>query len=200
MGGLVARQRSEELALVRPLIHRDDEIRIYTGAELRSHWIYETYGLRGDAAVCFRGPVHVDDHLVDLEDKKSGLFIAGEDMLHLIVETFADNLIGAVFRQKLVVLLAGELLAATGTKDLSRRGDDLFFGSGKLSVSIATVSPVSSLVHFGINVGNAGTPLPTSSLTDLGIDATTFAQNLLENYAQTLANMGQATTKVRAVQ
>ena len=54
-------------------------------------------GLRGDAAVAFVGPVKVcDEDLVDLADKLDGLFIAGDRMLHVIVESFGPDLDRAV--------------------------------------------------------------------------------------------------------
>ena len=130
----------------------------YDGTQLRSHFAYETFGIRGDSVVAWVGPVRVEgEHLVDLADRKDGLFIAGESMLHFIAESFGPSLEGAVFRQRLLVLLLREALGERGVAGLRRRGDDLFVHEGKLSVSIATVSATSSLVHLGINVRQAGT-------------------------------------------
>ena len=186
------------MALIEPRVHFDPEIRAYRGGELRSHRIYETYDIQGDAIVAFVGPVEVrGESLVDLADRKGGLFIAGDSMLHFIVESFGADLDRAVFLQRLLVLLAIENLQRRGAR-LSRRGDDLYLDRGKISVSIATVSPVSCLVHLGINCTNEGTPVATSSLRDLGVEAEAFGRELIAAFAAELGLMGRAATKVRA--
>lgn len=188
------------MALIRPQIEVSPTSRPYDGRQLRSHWIYETFDLRGDAAVAFIGPVEVrDEDLVDLADKKDGLFIAGDSMLHLIVESFGPDLDRAVMFQRMLVTLCREALDGIGVEKVVRKGDDLFVDGGKLSVSIATVSGVSSLVHFGINVTTEGTPVKTAALQDLGIEPLAFADRLLTAYADELESMALATSKVRSV-
>ena len=81
---------------------------------------------------------------------------------------------------------------------LERRGDDLYLGAGKLSVSIATRSAVSSLIHFAVNVTRAGTPVRTSSLADLKVDPAVFARDLLARSAREAASLHEARVKVRA--
>ena len=188
------------MALIAPQVSVLAEPRRYDGTQLRSHWIYETCDLRGDAAVAFIGEVEVrGEDLVDLADKREGLHIAGAEMLHVIAESFGASLDRAVFMQRLIVMLAHEQLMISGAEPLRRIGDDIWLGDGKLTVSIATVSAVSCLIHFGINVTNTGTPVKTSALADCGLEPRPFAERLLKAYAEELDGMASATTKVRSV-
>ncbi len=188
------------MALIRPVTHLSSDRLLYDGTQLRSHWILETFGLRGDAIVGFEGPVDVrGEHLVDLDDRSQGLFIGGGAMRHFIVESFGPDLDRAVFLQRLLILLVRELLAEHGIRDVRRSGDDIFVGNGKLTVSIATVSPVSCLVHLGINVTSEGTPVPTISLVELGLEPGGFAESLVTRFADEIEGMASATAKVQGV-
>lgn len=188
------------MALIVPgtIVSRDRLL--YDGEQLRSHWIYDAFGIRGDAVAAFEGPVDVrGEKLVDLEDRRRGLFIAGRSMLHVIVESFGPDLVRAVFMQRLLVMLAVEHVRGAAGSGLRRSGDDIYIGDGKLSVSIATVSGVSSLVHLGINVTNEGTPVKTAALADLGIEPFAFAETLVRAYAAEIERMATAAVKVRSV-
>ncbi|HGY89731.1 MAG TPA: DUF366 family protein [Planctomycetes bacterium] len=197
---MVERQGTQSVALIRPATFLSDDRLTYDGTQLRSHWILETFGLRGDAIVGFEGPADVrDGHLVDLDDRSRGLFIAGAAMRHFIVESFGPDLDRGVFLQRLLVLLVREILAEKGISDVRRSGDDLFVGDGKLTVSIATVSPVSCLVHLGVNVTSEGTPVRTANLTDLGLDPRGFAESLIARFADEIDGMACATGKVQGV-
>ncbi len=177
-----------------------DPPRTYDGTQLRSHFILETFGVGGDAIVAFRGPAEVRGAaLVDLEDRRHGLFIRSRDMLHILAEHFGGTLETAVLRQRILVLVAAAILAESGSGGLRRSGDDLFAGEGKLSVSIATVSPVSSLIHFGLNIDPAGAPVRAAGLADVGADPAGFAARLLDAYADECARMERARVKVRPV-
>lgn len=173
----------------------------YDGSQLRSHWILTQTGLVGDALVAWRGPCRVvRDEIADLADL-DGPGIRGDDMLHFVMERFDDgDLERAVLRQRLFVALARELvgvLAPLGTA-LRREGDDLFVGEGKLSISIATKTPCSTMIHFALNVTTAGTPVRTACLHDLGIDPRSFADRLLAMVVAEEASIHEARCKVRA--
>lgn len=183
----------------------------YDGAQLRAHWILRTTGIAGDAIVAFRGPCRVrEDEMADLHDLLHGPGIAADDMLHFVSEVFDDGeLVRAVLRQRLLAATALESLQALlpsrpGRQrvQLHRDGDDLWVGdgprAGKLSVSIATRSAVSTLLHLGVNVTNAGTPVRTASLADLGIDPAAFARDVLRRAAAEHASVLAARAKVRA--
>ena len=175
----------------------------YTGRELRSHWLRETFGLTGDAIAAFLGPCEVaPQDMVDLDDTLAGGGIRAALMLHFIAEHFDTDLERAVLRQRLLVALACEALreavAPAHRGALTRRGDDLFVGERKLTVSIATASPVSTLIHLGINVDPAGAPVAAVGLAEMGADATALARNLMKAYARELAGVSAARCKVRS--
>jgi len=176
----------------------DPEI-TYTGQELQAHWIYRNFNILGDAIVTFIGPCQVaGESLVDEEDRKKGDFIHSEKMLHLIVEHFSLPLRQAVLRQRLLIFLIQELLNQEEPR-ITRSGDDLFYLKRKLSVSIATVSAVSSLIHIGLNISSKNTPLPTANLLELDIKPRRFAEQIMSSYQNELSEMEQAICKVKGV-
>jgi hypothetical protein len=133
----------------------------YSGRELRSHWLMERFGMVGDAIAAFAGSckvVGVD--LVDREDFMLGNTVEADRMLHFIVEIFGTGLLGIVFAQRLLCTIVRDLINSGCGRDLvDRRGDDLYVGDGKLSVSVATVSAVSGLIHLGLNITRTGVPV-----------------------------------------
>lgn len=171
----------------------------YTGDELRSHWIYEKTGLLDEAIVAFRGPAQVEtEHLVDLADKEQGAFIFSQDMLHFIVEHFDCDLEKAILRQRILVGILKDELRRTKVP-IEQRGDDLYDGQKKLSVSIATLSPISTLIHVGINISPRGTPIETKGLADYDIDPDSFARVVLARYCQEIEAIRLARCKVKGV-
>ena len=82
-----------------------------------------------------------------------------------------------------------------------REGDDLFIDGKKLSVSIATKSITSTLIHTGLNITSDGTPIPTAGLeSELGIhDINCFAEEIMLRYSQEIDDIIMASTKVRGV-
>lgn len=178
------------------ITHWSDERIDYDGSQLRAHWILSRFGLTGDACVAFRGACSVDiGEMADLEDL-DGPGIAAHDMVHVIWEEFSHpDLLLAVHRQRLLAAQAGELLRHRG---VHRQGDDLFVGEGKLSISIATCSPVSALLHFAVNASQGGAPVPIASLDELGEDPADFARRLLAAAAAEQTSMHAARAKVRA--
>ena len=181
-------------------IHIDAKPRDYTGAELRSHFAYTAYGVLGDSGVAFVGRCSVGEaHMVDVEDLRARDFIASDRMLHFIIEHFEERLTAMVLRQRLLSRLAAAELGRLSGAAIAVRGDDLFLGPGKLSVSVATCSPVSGLIHFGLNVTNAGTPVKTAALADLQVDERTAASAVLEAYRDEVESVRHAAMKVRWV-
>jgi len=174
----------------------------YSGRQLRSRWIAEQFGLEGDAVVAFRGSCRVEGRdLVDLEDFELGNIVAGRDMLHFIVEIFGLGLLGITLAQRLLCGIAREVANSAVEGDpVERTGDDLFVGKGKLSVSVATVSPVSGLIHLGINIGREGVPVEAACLGDLGIDHAWFAGQVMSRFAEEIDSSIKASFKVRRVE
>lgn len=177
----------------------------YDGRQLAPHWIYRQFDLLGDAVVAFVGQCRVDlGEMVDIEDVKNEAPIFSPLMLHVIAEFFAGDLHLTVYRQRLLVIIAKELLERQTDRRITRMGDDLYVPRldgqpGKLSVSIATTSTTSTLIHTGFNVLTEGTPVPTTGLTELGLEPLPFAHELLSCYADEIHDIWIARCKVRPV-
>ncbi|NWG14926.1 MAG: DUF366 family protein [Acidobacteria bacterium] len=177
----------------------------YDGRQLSPHWLYRQFDLLGDAIAAFSGPCRVDlSEMVDLEDVKAAAPIYSPLMLHCIAEFFQTDLELAVNRQRLLIITAKELLEEITGRRVQRRGDDLYLPRpdgkpGKLSVSIATASPISTLIHTGFNIETESTPVPTVGLAELNLDVPAFAAELLHRYAAEVQDIWLARCKVRAV-
>ena len=183
-------------------IHRVKDSLTYDGSQLRSLWAYREFGVSGDSVVIFRGPCEIPkENIVDLEDLRAGARIAGPDMLHFIVEQFDRDLEKAVLRQRLLAAIVRDELARLSGRVIERRGDDIYDGERKLSISIATLSPVSSLIHFAVNVKRAeDVGVPTGGLEDLRIDPDDLAPAVSERFAAELAGVYDARTRARGVE
>ncbi|MHC4606236.1 MAG: DUF366 family protein [Planctomycetota bacterium] len=182
-------------------VHFADGTILYDGTQLRSRWAERAFGVEGDSIVVFRGPCDIPgENIVDLEDLRAGARIAGPDMLHFIVEHFDRDLGKAVLRQRLLAVIAREEIERLAGSRIERRGDDLFDGGRKLSISIATLSPVSSRIHFALNVARAeDVGVPTGGLSDYGIDPGELGRAVAERYVSELKGIDHAQGKVREV-
>lgn len=172
----------------------------YDGSQLSSHFAYRQFGILGDSAVAFFGPCEVKiDAMVDIEDVRRDAPIFSAEMLSFIVESFAFDLKAAASFQRLMVCIAAERLAEQKVGKILRRGDDLFVDGRKLSVSIAAASPVSTLIHLGLNIDASGAPVAAIGLGELGIDAPACAALLLNSFRDEYEGLLKATWKVRPV-
>ncbi len=178
----------------------ENEIK-YIGSQLAPHWIYKNFKIQGDAIVAFIGECEVQlTEMVDIEDVINNEPIYSKYMLSFITEQFNVNLVEGVFRQRLLMCIIKEALEKRGFL-VKRNGDDLFVNDKKLSVSIATKSLTSILIHTGINILSEGAPIPVSGLeSDLGIkDIKEFALEVMKNYSEEVDDIVLASTKVRGV-
>ena len=170
----------------------------YDGSQLSSHFAYRSFGILGDSAVAFLGPCEVKlQAMVDIEDVRRDAPIYSREMLHFIVESFAFDLKAAAAFQRLMVCIAAERLAGEKGLKVTRKGDDLFVEGRKLSVSIAAASPVSTLIHLGLNVDATGAPVPAIGLAELGIDVPAYAALCLNSFRDEYESLLGATWKVR---
>jgi len=176
----------------------------YTGEELAPHWIYKNFHLQGDAVVAFCGECEVKlTEMVDIEDVINNEPIYSKNMLSFIVEHFNIGLIEGVTRQRLLICIIKEALENHFNLNPSpfaiiRSGDDLFIDKKKLSVSIATKSLTSVLIHIGLNIDPTGAPVAAIGLSsDLNIfDIKEFAQSIMVRYSEEIDDIILASTKV----
>lgn len=174
----------------------------YDGSQLAPHFIYKNFNLMGDSIISFIGPCDVKlTEMVDIEDVVNDEPIYSEKMLHFICEIYNADLIRGVYMQRLLITTIKEQLEMKYNKTLVRKGDDLYKNEGKLSVSIATKSPTSVLIHTALNITTENTPVKTSGLeTDFDIkDVEKFAKEVLNAYNEEVKDIYLATTKVRGV-
>ena len=178
----------------------DQEIK-YIGSQLAPHWIYKNYKIQGDAIVAFCGECEVKlTEMVDIEDVINNEPIYSKYMLSFITEQFNVSLVEGVFRQRLLISIIKEELEKHNIK-VERSGDDLMIGDKKLSVSIATKSATSILIHTGLNILSEGAPVKAAGLTsELGLtDMKEFATNIMIRYSDEIEDIEYASTKVRGV-
>ena len=178
----------------------EDEIK-YIGSQLTPHWIYRNFKIQGDAIVAFIGECEVKlTEMVDIEDVINNEPIYSKSMLSFISEQFNIDLVEGIFRQRLLICIIKELLEEHGVF-VVRNGDDLIINNRKLSVSIATKSITSTLIHTGLNILSEGAPVEASGLTsELGInDIKSFAIEVMNRYSEEINDIILASTKVRGV-
>ncbi|MCH2533850.1 MAG: DUF366 family protein [Bdellovibrionales bacterium] len=177
----------------------------YDGSQLRSLYAYMDHHILGDSMVAWVGPCDIPfEHMADGEDLLAKAQIKGDKMVHFIIEKFNISLFSGVSLQRLLASVCIEVLQELSPVEekaqmLIREGDDIYFDEQKLSISIATQSPVSTLIHFAVNVTNQGTPVKTLSLEDLKVDAYEFAKVILHRFSQEIDTIDVATKKVRWV-
>lgn len=177
----------------------DKEIK-YIGSQLSPHWIYKNFNLLGDSIVSFVGEVDVQlNEMVDVEDVINDEPIYSKKMLNFIIEQYNLTLENMVSNQRLFVSIIKEILENRGII-VKREGDDLFFDNRKLSVSIATKSLTSCLIHTALNIIKEGAPIDASDLTEMGIDdIKEFACEIMNKYNNEIKSIKLATCKVCGV-
>jgi uncharacterized protein len=171
----------------------------YTGEQVRSHFVREKAGVAWDGVVAFLGACRVaSDHLIDLEDAEEQHEIVAKRMVHFIGEHFQCPLREGNVRLRLFASIVKETLEEMSPGiAVTRDGDDLFVGKRKLTVAICTVSPLSLLFHFGINVDPAGAPVSAVGLKKFDIDPKQFGLAVLARYARECEAIERALRKVR---
>jgi hypothetical protein len=166
----------------------------YDGSQLKSLWAFRELGIKEDSIISFIGPCNVRNELmIDMEDSIQGEQIYSPKMLHFIVEHFDEvsmRLICA--RQRLLVCITKEVIG----KDIVRDGNDLYWNGKKLSVSIASVSPVSAKIHFGINIESD----KYASLSEMGYEnVEELAIEICRRYALEIEDIEGDIRKTRPV-
>lgn len=179
-----------------------DTIR-YSGEELSEGWLSAQTGIAGepgeDVVAAFLGPCDVrPEFMIDTDDIRDNARIFSEMMLHFIAEHRGMSLEAAVLRQRLLASAVAENINSRAHKlVIKRRGDDLFDGERKLSISIATLSPNSALIHFAVNIESSDYPLPVKGVADYNIEPRGFAAEILSAYSAEWESIEHARKKVR---
>ena len=175
----------------------------YIGEQLAPHWIYKNFNIMGNVIVAFIGECEVKlSHMVDIEDVINNEPIYSKLMLSFIEENFNSSLVEMIYKQRLLVTITKELIEKQyPSVKITRSGDDLYIGDKKLSVSIATKSITSSLIHFGLNIEADGAPVKAADLkNDIGINnIKQFALEIMETYKKEVNDINNAACKVRGV-
>ncbi|MCG9967638.1 DUF366 family protein [Pelotomaculum terephthalicicum JT] len=175
----------------------------YDGTQLSSHWAYRNFGMQGDSVVSFRGPCRVElTEMVDIKDVLSNSPIFSKDMLHFIIEHFDLDLEKTIVRQRLLIAILKDIIIEKSGAALSRSGDDLFFHDRKLTVSIATLTPVSTMIHTGVNVTGEDAPVPAIGLAEIGLkpgEIEAVGKSLCSEYIKEYQQIKMARCKVRGV-
>jgi len=181
----------------------------YDGSQLSPLWAYTSFDVQGDSIVSFHGPCNIaEEFMVDIEDKRKNLEISSPDMLHFIVEYFGVGIDTIVLVQRLLISTAVDLLRESVYEeaDVEREFDNIYAFApeederGKLSVSVATVSVVSGLIHLGLNITSEGTPVKAAGLEEIGVeDFDKFAVELARRFIEEIKNTKMDASKVRPV-
>ncbi|MFA5104299.1 MAG: DUF366 family protein [Candidatus Margulisiibacteriota bacterium] len=172
----------------------------YDGSQLRSHFAHNELGVTGDSIVSFVGAAAVKEHMVDMEDKRNKEFIYSDKMLHFIIEHFDRDLEKAVLRKRLfLTLVMDEINKKAGRQKLFRSGNGLYDGKKKLTVAVATTSPVSTLIHVGLNITEKGAPIKVACLEEYGIQPKRFATDLMQRYHDEIGSLSISIKKVKGV-
>lgn len=177
----------------------------YDGSQLHSLFAYLEHGVLGPSIVSWQGACDIPfAHMVDGEDLLAKAVIESDEMLHFIIEVFDRDLFAGVALQRMFASIARDYLQKHAAQPLNgqslvRAGDDIYLNDRKLSISIATKSPVSVMVHFAMNVTNEGTPVKTLCLADLKLDPAKVAEDLMHLFKTEYLDIMVATQKVRPV-
>ncbi len=171
----------------------------YTGPQLRSLFLYE-HGLKGDGILSWIGPCDVKTtDLVDAKERIKNDFIKSKKMIHFLCEFFHKDIFFGICVQRIMAEIVIDVLVSLTDRSFVRKGDDIYCDGKKLNVSIATVSPLSSLIHFGVNVDFKGAPVRAIGLKDLNVDPVAFITLCLKKIEEELKDIYQASFKVTSV-
>lgn len=172
----------------------------YDGSQLRSRFALKEFGISGDSIISFIGAAAVKDYMVDMEDKRNKEFIYSDKMLHFIIEHYDRDLEKAVLRKRLFLsIIMDEINKRPGRQKLFRSGNGLYRGKRKLTVAVATRSPVSALIHIGLNITEKGAPISVACLGDYRIEPKRFAMGLMQRYHNEVKSVQASTKKVKGV-
>lgn len=175
----------------------------YDGSQLHHAFAYEEMNILGPTISFFTGAANVKEHLVDLEDSLMDDFIASESMAHFIIEIPGADIREAVVWQRLFIRMIAKSLDEFGIARIVIEGDDIMIDNQKLSVSIATLSRFSALIHVGLNLCVGGKcPVEAVGLDEFGLfpgpynTSAEWIRRTAQDFANEYDGVVQATYKV----
>ncbi len=176
----------------------------YDGSQLHHAFAYEQAGVLGPTICYFRGSANVKNHLVDLEDSLANDCIIAEEMWHFIIEIPEATITEMVVWQRLFISMCIDNLRIVYKGldiDITREGDDIMINDKKFSVSIATLSQFSGLIHVGFNISvGEGCPVAAIGFNDFAAyDVSLFGKRLAEIFVEEYNDVKNATFKVIGV-
>lgn len=187
----------------------------YTGDQLHSLYNFKTTGMVGNSLFAFIGKMDVKtDHLVDMEDFVENDFIWSPKAVNFIIEIFHIDIRTTVLYQRAFMQICKDVIkdmlmeANTVAFQVKLKGDDILVKSldekewKKLSVSIATVSHISGIIHAGINIDtDTNIPVPAAGLTNLfvGDGIYEFILRVAKKFDQFTHEIEYASVKVKGV-
>lgn len=171
----------------------------YNGSQLSPHFIFNNFNIIGNAIISFAGKCDISpEFIIDLADLKEKKKIYSENMLHFIGEFFSYDLEKTLLLQRLFIsIIKDELVKKTRKSTIVRIGNDIFDGNHKISISVATSSCISTLLHIGINISSKNTPVKTKGLQDYNIPVEKFAKILLKKFQDEINSIYIARCKTR---
>ena len=182
----------------------------YDGSQIQAHYTTEKYGKIGNSILIFRGGMKLSSReMIDLKDiiresHLANILISADDALHFIIEEFdvqPPNIEIAYLRLRLLTQILIEELQKNSIFP-SRNHTDIYVEDKKLNVGIATISPTSIKIHFGVNITDTGIPkhVKAIGLQQLGISEENlydFALNISKNYIMEVRRIKEDCAKTR---
>jgi hypothetical protein len=173
-----------------------EQIINYDGSQLKPHFIYETCEFLEDSIVAFKGKCNVKkEFMIDKEDLIHGHDIYSTAMLHFICEIFFDDIKTIVLRQRILIDIVKSCLLKLHP-NIERKNTDLFINDKKLSISIATVSKISGLIHLGLNIEDKDTPVPVSTIAT---DPKKLANEIMKKFTEEMKYLKHTMRKVKTL-
>jgi len=173
----------------------------FTGEQLHSLFAYDNYNILGDSIIAFIGACDISlKETVDLETQKARKYSYVPKMLHFLCEHFEVDVEKAILRSYLLLDIAKDILnEKLGTNQIKRVFNELYDGESRVAISMATSSPVSSLIYVGVHIVPP-TDIPAKGLEDYQIDPLEFGNLVLERYAKDAERINQMRYRTRWVE
>lgn len=174
----------------------------FTGEQFSSLFAYDSFNLLGDSIIAFIGACDVSiKEIADLELAKSGkkTFYCPK-MLHFLAEHFEVDMEKAIFRSLLLLNIIKDLINEKLDKYLIKRvGTELFENDSRIAFSLASSSPVSSLIYVGVALVPAEEG-KGKGLEGYGIEPVAFANEVMDRYTKEAERITQLRCRTRWVE